>query len=156
MSNTPATLGLAVSGIYFSESVTHKDSRIILDIMSGVGKTYVFDSESFIEKITPVAASSPAYVFYFIEAMIDAAVEQFGFSLEDARDITLQVFRGSLAMIEANPDLSIQKLRANVTSKKGTTEQAINYFDKVKLKQIIADAEVACYNRARELGTLYN
>ena len=156
MSNTPANLGLGASGIYFPESISVNQRQAILDIMSCVGKTYIFDSEIFIERITPVAASSPAYVFYFIEAMIDAAVEQFGFTPEEARDITLQVFKGSLAMVEANPDTPIQQLRANVTSKKGTTEQAINYFDKLKLKQIIADAEVACYNRARELGTLFN
>lgn len=156
MSNTPATLGIAASGVFFTKEVSKKYQELIQQIMSSVGKTYIFDSEAFIDKITPVAASSPAYVFYIIESMIETAVEQFGFTEEIARDITIQVFKGSIALIENNPNTTIKQLRANVTSKKGTTEQAINFFDNAKLKKIITDAEVACYNRAVELGTLFN
>lgn len=152
MSNTPASLGIAASGIYFSEKVPQHHKKQIDEIMSAIGKTYIFDDENFIDKFTAVAASSPAYIFYFIEGMIDTAIKQFGFSKEIARDITLQVAKGSIAMIEKNNDISIKQLRANVTSKKGTTEQAINVFDKANLQQIIEDAEVACYGRARELG----
>ena len=156
MSNTPASLGLAASGIYFAPKTKLVQKEIILSIMNTIGKTYVFDNEKFIDKITAVAASSPAYIFYFLEAMIETAINQFGFTSEVARDITLQVVKGSLAMIEQNPDTELKQLRANVTSKKGTTEQAINVFEKSELKQIITNAEIACYNRAKELGAMFN
>ena len=95
------------------------------------------------------------FVFYFIESMIKAAVNQFAFSEELARDITLQVIKGSLAIIEQNEDLAIAQLRDNVTSKKGTTEQAINVFEKYNLMQIISEAERACYDRAKEISKVF-
>jgi pyrroline-5-carboxylate reductase len=155
MPNTPAKLGLAVSGIYFSANIPSTDRQVILDIMASIGKAYIFDNEKFIDKITATAGSAPAYVFYFIEAMTNTAIEEFGFTPEDALAITLQVFKGSIALIENNPDIEVKQLRANVTSKNGTTEQAINVFDKAKLKQIITEAEIACYKRARELGNTF-
>lgn len=155
MPNTPATLGLGATGIYFSNNIDEKHKQQIQDIFSGIGKSYVFDCESFIDKITPVGASSPAFVYYFIESLIATAINKFGFNDNDARDITLQVIKGSLAMIETNPDISIEQLRANVTSKKGTTEAGVNVFEQANFKHIIEEAEIACYNRAVELGTLF-
>lgn len=155
MPNTPATLGLGATGIYFSKNISGYHKQQIQNIFSGVGKSYIFDCESFIDKITPVGASSPAFVYYFIESLITVAIDKFGFNSNDARDITLQVIKGSLAMIEDNPDTSIEQLRANVTSKKGTTEAGVNVFEQANFKHIIEEAEVACYNRAVELGTLF-
>ena len=153
MSNTLAKVGMSVNGVYFSEAIDKSKRQIVLNVINSIGKTYVFDNEDFINKITAIAGSAPAYVFYFIEAMIDTAINEFGFDAKDALDITLQVFKGSLALIESDPN--IEQLRANVTSKKGTTEQAINIFEKANLKQIITDAEIACYNKARELSNAF-
>ena len=127
----------------------------ILDIFDRIGKTYIFKNEDFIDKIIPVAGSAPAYVFYFIEAMVNNAITEFGFTENEALDITLQIFKGSLSLIENNPNIAIKQLRNNVTSKNGTTEQAINHFEKSNLKQIIKDAELACYKRAIEIGDTF-
>lgn len=150
MPNTLAKVGMSVNGVYFSATIDKSKCQIILDIINTIGKTYIFDNEDFINKITAVAGSAPAYVFYFIEAMVNTATNEFGFDEKDALDITMQIFKGSIILIENNPN--IDQLRANVTSKNGTTEQAINIFEKANLKQIITDAEIACYNKARELG----
>lgn len=152
MPNTAANVGISVNGVFFRKEI-HKDTQqIILDILDNIGKTYIFENENFIDKIVPVAGSAPAYVFYFIEAMICTAIKEFGFPQQEALEMTLQVFKGSIALIENNPDIEIKQLRNNVSSKNGTTEQAINIFEKANLKQTIVDAELACYKRAIEIS----
>ncbi|MCC2625966.1 MAG: hypothetical protein K0R14_1839 [Burkholderiales bacterium] len=153
MPNTPASLGLGATAIYFTSAITQQ--QIILDIFNKLGKVYSFDDEDKINQMTAVAGSSPAYVFYFIESLIASAVNQFGLSPKLAKDITLQVVKGSLSMIESNSSMTIEQLRSNVTSKKGTTEQAIKVFEQYNFNDIINKAETACYNRAKELAQLF-
>ncbi|MCE3269332.1 MAG: hypothetical protein K0R49_1584, partial [Burkholderiales bacterium] len=153
MPNTPSTIGLGATAIYFTPTINNKQN--ILDIFLKLGKIYQFESEDKIDQMTAMSGSSPAYIFYFIESLIQSAIEQFGLSPELAKDITLQVVKGSLGMIEANPSISIEQLRSNVTSKKGTTEQAIKVFENYNLNKIIYDAQTACYNRAKELARLF-
>ena len=152
MPNTPSAVGLGVSGMYFSPTIITEHQRVIETIFKLISKIYIFTDEDYIDKITAVSGSSPAYIFYFIECLINTAIEQFGFDKDIAKEITLQVVKGSLAMIENNLDTEIGQLRKNVTSKKGTTEQAIQMFETHNLAQIIRDAEIACYNRAKELS----
>jgi pyrroline-5-carboxylate reductase len=155
MPNTPSMLGVGACGVYITPLVESSITQLILDVFGKIGKVYPFIHEDQINQMTAVGGSSPAYVFYFIEAMIKAAINQFAFSEEIARDITLQVIKGSLAMIEHNENMSITELRTNVTSKKGTTEQAINVFEKYNLMQIISEAEHACYDRAKEISKVF-
>jgi pyrroline-5-carboxylate reductase len=153
MPNTPASIGLGATAIYFTPAVTKQ--QIILDIFNRLGNVYPFEDEDKINQMTAIAGSSPAYIFYFIEALINSAVNQFGLSPELAKDITLQVVKGSLSMIENNSSMAIEQLRSNVTSKKGTTEQAIKILEKHNFNDIINEAETACYNRAKELARMY-
>lgn len=153
MPNTPAQLGLGATAVYFTQTADKKAE--ILNIFAKLGSVYSFNNENEIDQMTAIASSSIAYVHYFIEALIQSAVDQFKFAPELAKDITLQVIKGSIALIEQNPDISIEQLRHNVTSKKGTTEQAINVFEQYNLKKIIHDAELACYTRAKELSALF-
>lgn len=156
MPNTAASLGLSATGIYYAPDILPQHKKIIESIMSYIGTYYVVEDEDTINKLTAIAASSPAYIFYFVEALVETAITQFGFSPADAHNITLQVLKGSLAMIELNPDIAIKKLRTNITSNKGTTEEAISIFDKQNLKHIIKEAELACYHRAQELAETIN
>lgn len=157
MPNTPSAIGYGVTGIYFMPEIEIKIQKIIKNIFTMVGKVYCFTDENYIDKITAIAGSAPAYVFYLIESMIDSAISQFNFNEKDAKEITLQVFRGALAMIENNNNLmTIAELRSNVTSKKGTTEQAIKVFIESDIKNIINKAELACYTRALELKQEFN
>src|SRR6185437_389054 len=151
MPNTPSQIGLGATAIYFTPAVGDKQEQI-LNIFKKLGKVYQFDDEDKINQMTAISGSSPAYVFYFIEALIKSAAEQFGINPELAKDITLQVVKGSLGMIESNSSISIEQLRGNVTSKKGTTEQAIKVLEQYNFNNIIAEAELACYNRAKELS----
>lgn len=150
MPNTPSQIGLGATAIYFTTEI-HKQQEI-LDIFTNLGKVYQFDDEDKINQMTAISGSSPAYIFYFIEALIKSAVDQFGLNPDLAKDITLQVVKGSLGMIESHPSISIEQLRSNVTSKKGTTEQAIKIFEQYNFNNIINQAEQACYNRAKELA----
>jgi len=154
MPNTPGTLNMGVTGLYFSDKIQDEIRVKITDLFKNIGLTYVFDNEDSINKITAVASSAPAYVFYFIESLIDSAIKNFNFSEAEAKEITLQVVKGSLAMLEKNPDLPIATLRNNVTSKGGTTAAAIDIFEEHKVKELISQAELACYNRALELGDI--
>lgn len=153
MPNTPSQIGLGATAIYFTPAIGD-NQQSILDIFAKLGEVYQFEDEDKINQMTAISGSSPAYVFYFIEALIKSAVNQFGLSPELAKDITLQVVRGSLGMIESNTSINIEQLRSNVTSKKGTTEQAIKVIEQYNFNNIIAEAELACYNRAKELSEL--
>ncbi len=156
MPNTPSSVGEGLSGIYFNENITDYEQQQIKAIFISIGKIFICQNEEMIDKITAVAGSAPAYFFYFLESMIDVAINQFGLSKEDAQAITLQVAKGSIKLIENNQNLTIAKLRTNVTSKNGTTERAINVFEQYDLKQIVHKAEVACYNRAKEISQSFN
>ncbi|HMT02825.1 MAG TPA: pyrroline-5-carboxylate reductase [Burkholderiales bacterium] len=154
MPNTPASIGLGVSGIYFTPNINNSQKEVIKNIFNYIGKTYIFTEEDSINKITATAGSAPAYLFYFIESMIESTIN-IGFSKDEAIEMVLQVLKGSLGLIENNPQLSLQQLRSNITSKKGTTEQAINIFEKYNLKKIVDEAENAAYHRAQEISKLY-
>jgi pyrroline-5-carboxylate reductase len=153
MPNTPSQIGMGATAIYFTSAISDMQQHI-LNIFKKLGKVYQFDNEDKINQMTAISGSSPAYVFYFIEALIKSAVDQFGLNPDLAKEITLQVIKGSLGMIESNSSVSIEQLRGNVTSKKGTTEQAIKVLEKYNFNDIIDEAELACYNRAKELSQL--
>ena len=103
-----------------------------------------------LDAVTAVSGSGPAYVFYFIEALEQAAIE-LGFGREDARLFASQTFLGGAQLVATTTD-SPSALRARVTSKRGTTECAIEIFDKRAMKQIFIDGVKAACVRSRELG----
>lgn len=155
MPNTPCILNMGMTGIYFSPQIDDVTKDHINNIFKNIGITHIVNNEDDINKITAIASSSPAYVFYFIESLINSAVKNFGFTDTNATEITMQVLKGSLAMIEQNPNLPINTLRQNVTSKGGTTLAAINVLNENNLQEIISKTEIACYNRAIEIGNDY-
>ncbi len=152
MPNSPAMLKKGVTGLYFNNQVPKTCQEFIKNIFSTIGSTYIFNDEDFIDKITATAGSAPAYVYYLMEQMITTAVEIFNFDPISAKQITLDVFKGAVEMVENQKDLTINELRHNVTSKKGTTAAAIKVFEAKNFKEIVANAMVACYNRAKEIS----
>jgi pyrroline-5-carboxylate reductase len=155
MPNTPSSVNLGVTGIYSTPNVETQVIEQIKSIFECIGKVYCFIDENYIDKIIPVSGSAPAYVFYFVESMLECATTIFGFQEEMAREMIVQVLKGSCKMLEANPDTPVSTLRENVTSKKGTTEAALNVLIEHNFKQTIAEAENACFNRAQELNKLF-
>ncbi|MFA5629563.1 MAG: pyrroline-5-carboxylate reductase [Dehalococcoidales bacterium] len=150
MPNTPAQLGYGMTVWTALEDVTDKQSALAKNILSALGKElYVADEDS-IDIATAISGSGPAYVFLFMESLIDAA-ERIGFSREQAHQIVMQLMIGSVKYAD-NSDKPLDKLREAVTSPGGTTAAALTVFANGNFKGLVEEAVVAAYKRAKELG----
>lgn len=150
MPNTPAMIGLGMSGLYALPEVTEAEKSCAQTIMQAVGETLWVEREELIDAVTAVSGSGPAYVFYFIEAMQEAAVA-LGFSSQDAGQLALATFNGA-AQLAKQSDEPVQLLRERVTSKGGTTYAALCSMDESKIKAAINTAIHAAAQRGKELG----
>ena len=103
-----------------------------------------------LDAVTGISGSGPAYVFYFIEAMQQAARE-LGFNDKDARRLSIDTFLGAAKLADASED-EVSVLRARVTSKNGTTERALLSMEANDVKQHIITAAKAAAARAKEMG----
>lgn len=152
MPNTPSQVLLGATGLFANAQVTVAQKEIAQNILSAVGIVTWVDKEPLINTVTAVSGSGPAYYFLFMEAMIEAAIQQ-GMSPTDAKALTLQTALGA-ATLAVKSDLDVSELRRRVTSPKGTTEQAILSFESDQLRAIVAKAMQACANRADELSKI--
>lgn len=150
MPNTPAMVGKGVSGLYAAANVAARDREHATAIMAAVGATTWLAAESGIDDITSVSGSGPAYVFYFIESMIEGAVKA-GFGEEEARRLVLATFDGAVELARQSP-LPVATLRQNVMSKGGTTERAIFRFEADGVKSAIVAGMTDCRDRSVEMG----
>ena len=119
-------------------------------MLEAVGGILWCERESDLDAVTAVSGSGPAYVFYFLEALEDAARE-LGFSATEARRLALATFSGAIRLVEQS-DSEPALLRAQVTSKGGTTERAVAVLDETRIKEAIIRAVKAAADRAHELG----
>ena len=150
MPNTPALIRAGITGLYPATGVSASDREIAETMLGAVGNTVWFNDEAMLDAVTAVSGSGPAYVFYFIEALEQAAQEM-GFDQATAHLFATQTFLGG-AQLAASSTESPAVLRARVTSKRGTTERAIEAFDKHQLKQFFIDGVKSACVRSRELG----
>ncbi|MBI3716957.1 MAG: pyrroline-5-carboxylate reductase [Betaproteobacteria bacterium] len=150
MPNTPALILAGITGLYARPGVDAAARARAEQMMQAVGKTVWFDQESQLDTVTAVSGSGPAYVFYFIEALERAALE-LGFPEATARQFALETFLGA-AKLAAAGDIPPGQLRANVTSKRGTTESAIAVFDRAGMQKTFIDGVRAAEARAAEMG----
>jgi pyrroline-5-carboxylate reductase len=150
MPNTPAMIHAGITGLYAAPSVDAQARKLATTLLATVGKTQWFDDEGMLDAVTAVSGSGPAYVFYFIEALEDAAIS-LGFTPTQAREFALETFRGG-ALLAAQSNDSPATLRAQVTSKRGTTEAAILQLDARGVKAHIVAAVQAAQARSKELG----
>ena len=150
MPNTPALIRAGITGLHAAVGVNDLGKQLAQTLLGAVGKTVWFDDESMLDVVTAVSGSGPAYVFYFIEALEQAALE-LGFTSDDARLFASQTFLGGAQLAAASSE-SPGVLRARVTSKRGTTESAIGTFDKHELKQAFIDGVKAACERSRQIG----
>ena len=118
--------------------------------MGAVGITLWVENEAQIDAVTAVSGSGPAYYFLFMEAMAKAG-EQLGLAPDVALKLTLQTALGA-ARMATESDQAPSQLRANVTSPKGTTEQAILSFQRQELDKVVQTAMEACRDRAQTLS----
>jgi pyrroline-5-carboxylate reductase len=150
MPNTPALIGAGVSGLYATGGVNASDRQMAEQILSAAGKTLWCDREEMLDAVTAVSGSGPAYVFYFIEALEQAA-KTLGLDAQAARLLAIETFLGAARLAADSPD-EPAVLRAKVTSKGGTTESAINYMQRQDIKHHIVEAVRMAEQRAREMG----
>ena len=151
MPNTPAMIGEGVTGLYpFSKAVNREDREQTETILGAVGATVWLTDESQMDAVTAISGSGPAYVFYFIEAVEDAARE-LGLPVQIAHQLVLNTFTGAAKLASSSPD-PVAVLRERVTSKGGTTERALASMAKDEVKEAIIRAIHAANERGKELG----
>jgi len=150
MPNTPALIRSGMTGLYALPAVGAVHCGWAQEILEAVGETLWLQDEAMLDALTAVSGSGPAYVFYFIEALQEAARE-LGFDAEDAHRLSLATFLGA-ARLAAGSDEGASVLRARVTSKNGTTERALLSMEADHVKQHIITAAKAAAARAREMG----
>jgi len=150
MPNTPALIGAGISGLYAGAAVGAGQRALAESILGAVGSTLWVQEESLLDPVTAISGSGPAYVFYFIEALQQAAREM-GFSVTDARKLAVETFVGT-ARLAAQSAEEVAALRERVTSKGGTTERALASMDADRVKDLIVRALHAANQRAHELG----
>ena len=152
MPNTPAQIQLGVSALYAMPEVTQAQHVQAETILKAVGEILWLDEEAKMNAVTAISGSGPAYVFYFIEAMQQAALE-LGLNAEQAKTLSLQTFIGASKLAEQSNE-SPATLRSQVTSKGGTTEQAILTMESATVKSSIIKAAKAAAARSEELGDI--
>jgi pyrroline-5-carboxylate reductase len=149
MPNMPAMIGEAISSISAGTSATKEHVDITREIFSKIG-TVVEVEENMVDAVTAISGSGPAYFFYFMENLIEAA-KKLGLGSNVSRKLVIKTALGSAKLLDQSKE-EPGLLRRKVTSKGGTTEAAIKIFDGKKLNGIIlAAAEAAC-KRSKELS----
>ncbi len=150
MSNTPAQLRSGVSALYAAAGASATQKEQAGRVLGAVGTTVWLDEEAQMDAVTAISGSGPAYVFYFIEAMQQAAAE-LGLGAAQGRTLSLHTVLGAaqLALHSTEPPAV---LRAQVTSRGGTTERALAYMEEAGVKSAIVAAIHAAARRAQELG----
>lgn len=150
MPNTPALVGKGITGMVAADGVSAAQREAADAIMRAVGATVWLDHEDKIDAVTAVSGSGPAYVFYFIEAMQQAAAE-LGLSAEQGRQLALATFDGAAQLaVDATEPVSV--LRERVTSKGGTTYAALTSMEAAGVKGAIVEAVKAAALRGKTLG----
>ncbi|MDO4540761.1 MAG: pyrroline-5-carboxylate reductase [Syntrophomonadaceae bacterium] len=149
MPNTPALKGKGMAGICAGHYAGEDEVLFATSLLDMVGKTVVID-EAMMDALTAVSGSGPAYYFLIAEAMIEAAAG-LGFEAGAARELVLQVMRGSLAMLEDGTD-SPALLREKVSSPGGTTLAALHVLEHYDLRKAIEQAIKAAASRSQEIA----
>lgn len=150
MPNTPAQIQAGMSALYAMASVSQTQCDQATTILAAVGKTLWLTDESKMDAVTAISGSGPAYVFYLIEALQEAGIG-LGLSDEEANMLALQTFAGA-SLLASQSIEDIKTLRAQVTSKGGTTEQGILALEAAKIKDSILLAAKAAAEKSLSLG----
>lgn len=150
MPNTPALIGQGITGLYARPEVDAAGRALVESVLAPTGRVVWVDREALLDAVTALSGSGPAYVFYFVEAMVAAGVEM-GLSAGQAKDLALATFTGAAELARQSPD-EVGVLRERVTSKGGTTYAALTTMEAGQVKARFIEALQAACNRAAELG----
>ena len=150
MPNTPALVGKGMTALFARQAVSLAGRDIVNQVIKTTGEHIWLDDESQLDAVTALSGSGPAYVFYFIEAMIEAGAIM-GLSREQSHKLAIGTFVGASALAKTS-DEPVEILRARVTSKGGTTHAAITSMEQDNLKTQFVRAMMAARQRAKEMG----
>lgn len=150
MPNTPALVGLGQTGLFARTAVTNNDKAWIEQVVATTGALLWVNDEPLLDAVTALSGSGPAYVFFFIEAMVEAGVRM-GLTAEQATQLAIGTFEGAsqLAKTATEPP---SVLRERVTSKGGTTYAALTSMQNAHVGELFQAALQAAQQRAHELG----
>ena len=150
MPNMPALIGQGISGLYARAGVSSADRAQIERVIGTTGEFLWLDDESLLDAVTALSGSGPAYVFLFLDAMVQAGTKM-GLTAEQSQRLALATFRGATELASRS-DETPEVLRQRVTSKGGTTHAAITHMQSTRLPEHFIDALEAAQRRARELA----
>ena len=150
MPNTPALIGKGMTALFARFGVSQSDKDWASDVIGTTGDYLWLNAEDQLDAVTAISGSGPAYMFYFMEAMVDTGA-QMGLSRDQAYRLAVATFIGAGELARASTEPP-EVLRANVTSKGGTTYEAITSMDANGVKTLFAKAMLASQKRAIELG----
>lgn len=151
MPNTPAAVGRGVTGAVCNAAVTPEQKHLCDELLSAVGEVVWLDDEAFIEAVTAISGSGPAYVFHFVEALTKAGVA-LGLAPDIAAKLARCTVTGAGELLHQSPDTP-SRLRENVTSPGGTTAAALAVLmAQPGLEDLLARATAAAAKRAQELA----
>ncbi|WP_417559478.1 pyrroline-5-carboxylate reductase [Marinomonas sp.] len=150
MPNTPSQLGAGMTGLIANEHTNSEQKNWVSELFSSIGNSVWVENEVHMHTVTSLSGSAPAYFFRFIEAMVKNAKEQ-GLDEATSRELASNAMFGAARMV-MELDEPIAQLRKNITSPKGTTEQALLSFEAANIDKIVADAMMACVNRSKEMA----
>ncbi len=152
MPNTSSSIGLGMTGISFSEEMPETLKQLTMDMFQSVGET-VLTNEDNLHTLTGISGSGPAYVYYFVEALVAGGIRG-GLNAEDAKALAVSTLIGAAAMMKQTGE-DPAELRRKVTSPNGTTQAAIEMLDRYSFKDAVEEAVLRCAERSREIaGTI--
>lgn len=150
MPNLPAKVGKGVTSYTAAKQISRVELLMIRHLLDTTGTSIHVDSEKFIDASTGISGSGPAYVFYFMQSMLEAA-KQMGFSDYDSKVLVSNTFEGAIELFNQS-NISPERWIDKVASKGGTTQAAIDSMEDNNVNQLIKEAAYAAFDRAVELG----
>lgn len=152
MPNTPAQIGQGITVWTAAPRVTEEQQEMARRILGALGEEIFVEEENYLDMATALSGTGPAYVFLFMEAMVDAGVH-LGFPRRIAEQLVVQTVRGSVDYYQTRDDpVHLARLRNQVTSPGGTSAAALYYLEKAGFRTAISRAIWAAYERSQELG----
>lgn len=152
MPNTPALIQEGMSVMSMSECIHDKEIGLIRDIFMSIGKLLTLP-EKYMDAVTALSGSGPAFIAFFVEAMIEGGIES-GLSRKHSAELAIQTLLGTAKLLDAG--IPPEKVREMVTSPGGTTAAGLQVLKEKGLIDIVKDAVEAALKRAKELGERSN
>jgi len=151
MPNLCASIQKSITPYFSLNSLSDNQNKIIKDILGSIGICFSVENESKLDAVTALSGSGPAYIFYIINALIKAG-ESMGLSRLEAQQLTQHTIIGAELFSRGLDSDGLESLIKKVTSKGGTTEEALKIFESKGLNEIIEEAIIAAHKKSKEIG----